>query len=220
MKTIFLKSRQPLITNQASLEDVKKSISFYEQKRQDLIDENTNRFQRYLDCQDDTIIGGLSDQITAERLNDCNSKLDALKKQLDGNFWTTKRDINLHFLINPAGEIVSTKLFNGNYGACFITNEAGGIAKFIGAVKRLETYKKKGVIICQGKLTMQAAVYLHKDLGFIRAVKYGALNPVVYKFSSINSSVGIIPELEDIIKNCDPQKWIKYYSKKENQYKY
>lgn len=220
MKNLQVKPKQPLVTNMATEEQIKSSISFYEQSLSDLRQEGIDRFQRYLNCQDDTLIGGLSDQINTERIREVSNKLDILNAQIKGDVLTNTRKINVHFLINPAAEIVSTRLFNGDYGACFITNEANGIKKFIGAVKRLETYKKKGVICCQGQLTLNSAIYLHKDLGFVRSYKYSAINPVAYNFKNVNASVSITPELEEMVKNVNPVKWINYYSKKENQYKY
>lgn len=220
MKNLQVKPKQPLIANMATEEQIKSSISFYEQKLSDLRQEGIERYQRYLNCQDDTLIGGLSDQINSERIREVSGKLDILNAQLKGDVLTNTRKINVHFLINPAGEIVSTRLFNGDYGACFITNEANGIKKFIGAVKRQETYKKKGVICCQGQLTLNSAIYLHKDEGFVYVYKYSAIKPVAYNFNNVYASVSITPELEEKVKQVNPVKWLNYYSKKENQYKF
>lgn len=220
MKKLFLKPKQPVISNMASTEKVNRSLSFCEAERKDLIDQSMNRFQRYLDGQDDTIIGGLSDQINTERMNSINAKIEILKDQIEGSVKISIRKAQVHFLINPAGDIVSTRLFAGDYGYCFITNEKDGIKKFISLAKRFETFKKKGVIICAGQLTIQIAEYLHSEYGFVTVIKYGAINPVVFNSKKVNTSVGITPELEDHVKKVNTQKWINYYSKKENQYKY
>lgn len=220
MKNLEVKLRQPLVANMATEEQIKSSISFYEQSLSDLRQEGIDRLQRYLSCQDDTLVGGLSDQINDERIREATGRLNILKAQLKGDVLANTRTINVHFLINPAGDIVSTRLFHGDYGACFITNEANGIRKFIGAVKRQETYKKKGVICCQGQLTVNSAMYLHRDHGFVYAYKYSAIKPVAYNYKNVNASVSITPELEEKVKQVNTDRWISYYAKQENQYKY
>lgn len=220
MKNYQVKPKQPLVTNMATEEQLKKSLEFYEKSLSELRQEGIDRFQRYLDCQDDTLIGGLSDQINNERIREANAKIDIIKSQLRGDVLTNISKVNVHFLITPAGDLVSTRLFNGDYGACFITNELNGIKKFIGAVKRQETYRKKGVICCQGELTLTSAFYLHKDEGFVRMYKYSAIKPVAYNFNKVRASVSITPELEDKVKEVNTQKWVNFYSKKNNQFKY
>lgn len=220
MKNYQVKPKQPLVTNMATEDQLKKSLEFYEKSLSELRQEGIDRYQRYLDCQDDTLIGGLSDQINNERIREVTAKIDIIKSQLRGDVLTNISKVNVHFLITPAGDLVSTRLFNGDYGACFITNELNGIKKFIGAVKRQETYRKKGVICCQGELTLTSAFYLHKDEGFVRMFKYGAIKPVAYNFNKVRASVSINPELEDKIKEVNTQKWVNFYSKKDNQFKY
>lgn len=220
MKNYQVKTKQPLVTNMATEEQLKKSLEFYEKNLSELRQEGIDRYQRYLDCQDDTLIGGLSDQINNERIREATAKIDIIKSQLIGDVLTNISKVNVHFLITPAGDLVSTRLFNGDYGACFITNELNGIKKFIGAVKRQETYRKKGVICCQGELTLTSAFYLHKDEGFVRMYKYSAIKPVAYNFNKDRASVSITPELEDKVKEVNTQKWVNFYSKKDNQFKY
>lgn len=220
MKNCQVKPKQPLVTNMATEEQLKKSLEFYEKSLSELRQDGIDRYQRYLDCQDDTLIGGLSDQINNERIREATAKLDIIKSQITGDVLTNISKVNVHFLITPAGDLVSTRLFNGDYGACFITNELNGIKKFIGAVKRQETYRKKGVICCQGELTLTSAFYLHKDEGFVRMYKYSAIKPVAYNFNKVRASVSITPELEDKVKEVNTQKWVNFYSKKNNQFKY
>lgn len=220
MKNYQVKTKQPLVTNMATEEQLKKSLEFYEKNLSELRQEGIDRYQRYLDCQDDTLIGGLSDQINNERIREATAKIDIIKSQLIGDVLTNISKVNVHFLITPAGDLVSTRLFNGDYGACFITNELNGIKKFIGAVKRQDTYRKKGVICCQGELTLTSAFYLHKDEGFVRMYKYSAIKPVAYNFNKVRASVSITPELEDKVKEVNTQKWVNFYSKKDNQFKY
>ena len=37
-----------------------------------------DRMRRYFDCQDDTILGGISDQVTSETISNINRKFDLL----------------------------------------------------------------------------------------------------------------------------------------------
>ena len=41
-----------------------------------------DRMRRYFDCQDDTILGGISDRVTSETISNINRKFDLLIEQV------------------------------------------------------------------------------------------------------------------------------------------
>lgn len=213
MKTIFINSRQSIFNNLATEEQIKKSLNHYQRDLSDLQKQSEDRWQRYMNCQDDTIIGGLSDQINSERLREVRKKIDILSDQIEGNIKVNVDYVYVHFLISTDGILVSTRCFNGEYGICFITNEHNGIKKFISLAKRQETFRKKGVLICEGKIKRQYASYLHTTEGFVRVLKYGAIVPSSFKYGRVRQSVSIVPHLEDLVKKIDPKRWIKFIEK-------
>lgn len=98
-----------------------------------------DRVKRYFECQDDTILGGISDQVTSETINRINRKFDLLiEQEKNGGFLLrTEQTIVLY----KNGEIVSDKLCYGKFGKFFVLNDGS----FVSVAKKKTTFDKKGV---------------------------------------------------------------------------
>ena len=119
-----------------------------EQKRVEalrpLLEENNSRWERYMNCQDDTLIGGISDQLNSRRIQEVNSKYDLLIKQaLSGGILTC--EVKQLCLFSLEGVLLSEKIILGKYGECFVFTQ-NGETKFVGLSKKQVTYFKKGYI--------------------------------------------------------------------------
>lgn len=98
-----------------------------------------DRMRRYFNCQDDTILGGISDQVTSATINKINRKYDLLiEQELNGGFLSrTENTICLY----KNGVMVSDKLCNGKFGKFFVLTDGS----FISVAKKKATFDKKGV---------------------------------------------------------------------------
>lgn len=200
MKRLEIKKGRPIIQNAASDLQVLNQINVTRDKIQSLINESN-------------IKTALGNNIASSKVNDEKTTLNFLLQQFQRDIKLTSKFVSVHFLITPGGDIVSTKAFLGQYGIAFITNELNGIKKYINAAKRPETYRKHGVIICEAKVEIKSAVYLRSDLELVYAFRIGSITPCSYKFGRINTSVAIMPEIEEAIKSVNTQRFIKFYNK-------
>jgi len=97
-----------------------------------------DRVKRYFDCQDDTILGGISDQVTTETINTINRKYNLLiEQELNGGFLTSK--ISKLCLFDLEGNFLTDNIVTTKFGSAFCFN---GI--FVSLSKKQETYNKKG----------------------------------------------------------------------------
>jgi hypothetical protein len=98
-----------------------------------------DRIKRYFDCQDDTIFGGISDQVTSNTINEINRKYDLLiEQELNGGFLSrTEKTVCLY----KNGVMVSDKLCQGKFGKFFVLTDG----TFISVAKKKTTFDKKGV---------------------------------------------------------------------------
>jgi hypothetical protein len=97
-----------------------------------------DRVKRYFDCQDDTIIGGISDQVTTETINTINRKYDLLiEQELNGGF--LKSEVNKLCLFDLDGNFLTDNIVTTKFGSAFCFNGA-----FVSLSKKQETYNKKG----------------------------------------------------------------------------
>jgi hypothetical protein len=97
-----------------------------------------NRMQRYFECQDDTILGGISDQVTSSIISKIKRKYDLLiEQELNGGYLSrTENTICLY----KNGVMVSDKLCNGKFGKFFVLTNG----TFCSVAKKKSTFDKKG----------------------------------------------------------------------------
>lgn len=202
MKRLQIKARKPIIQDQADRLEVIQQF-----------DNWTSNFYKLRHEHENAYPDNLKQQIIMSKMIDAKKTVGFLWKQIADSISIEKKFLHIHFLMTPAGQVVSTKAFCGQYGIAFITDQSNGIKKYINAAKRPETYRKNGVIICEAKVELRSAVYLHKTEGLVYAFRIGAISPVKYNYNRINTSVSIAPEIEEAVKGLDPQRWIKFFNK-------
>lgn len=202
MKRLQIKARKPIIQDQADKTEVYSILLSYQSQYFLLKHEHEEAYP-----------DNLKQQIIMSKIIDTGKTLNYLLKQSTDSIEIEKKFLHIHFLMTPAGQVVSTKAFCGQYGIAFITDQSNGIKKYINAAKRPETYRKHGVIICEAKVELRSAVYLHKTEGLVYAFRIGAISPVKFNYNRINTSVSIAPEIEEAVKGLDPQRWIKFFNK-------
>ena len=101
-----------------------------------------DRMRRYLDCQDDSIIGGISDQVTQETMRTINRKFDLFIEQVK-NGGRLNQSTEYLCLYDLEGNLVTDVVVKGKFGQCFMIG-SGDNVKFISIAKRQATYNKKG----------------------------------------------------------------------------
>ena len=101
-----------------------------------------DRMRRYFDCQDDTILGGISDQVTQETMRTINRKFDLFIEQLK-NGGRLNQSTEFLCLYDLDGNFVTDVVVDGKFGRCFLIG-SGDNVKFIGISKKQATYNKKG----------------------------------------------------------------------------
>jgi hypothetical protein len=101
-----------------------------------------DRMRRYFDCQDDTILGGISDQVTSETMSNINRKFDLLIQQVkNGGRLSSSTEYLCLYDLND--NFITDVVVDGRYGKCFLIG-SGDDVKFISIAKRQSTYNKKG----------------------------------------------------------------------------
>ena len=101
-----------------------------------------DRMRRYFDCQDDSILGGISDQVTSETISGINRKFDLFIQQLK-NGGRLNQSTEYLCLYDLDGNFVTDVVVKGKYGKCFLIG-SGDDVKFISIAKKQATYNKKG----------------------------------------------------------------------------
>ena len=105
--------------------------------------ESADRWERYMNCQDDTLIGGMSDQLNGERRSEINRRYDLFIEQVQ-NGGSLKSTSVVLALYDLEGNFVTDNIVNGAFGRCFCY-DINGSTKFVGIAKRQSTYTKKGL---------------------------------------------------------------------------
>lgn len=97
-----------------------------------------DRMRRYFDCQDDTILGGISDQVTSQTISKINRKYDMLiEQELNGGF-LVRSEKTICLFRNDV--MISDKLCNGKFGLFFVLTDGS----FVSIAKKKATFDKKG----------------------------------------------------------------------------
>lgn len=97
-----------------------------------------DRWNRYMNCQDDSIIGGISDQVTSNTISEINRRFDiAIEQELNGGFLVRNEKTICLF---KDGVMVSDKLCNGKFGLFFVLTDG----TFVSVAKKKATFDKKG----------------------------------------------------------------------------
>jgi hypothetical protein len=97
-----------------------------------------DRVRRYFDCQDDTLLGGMSDQVTSNCISNINRKYDMLiEQELNGGFLIRSEKTICLF---RNGIMVSDKLCRGKFGLFFVLTDGS----FVSVAKKKATFDKKG----------------------------------------------------------------------------
>lgn len=102
-----------------------------------------DRMRRYFDCQDDTILGGISDQVTQETMRTINRKFDLFIEQVK-NGGRLNQEVETLCLYDLEGNFVTDVLVDGRFGRCFIIKNGESDVQFVSVAKRQATYNKKG----------------------------------------------------------------------------
>jgi hypothetical protein len=98
-----------------------------------------DRMRRYFDCQDDTIFGGISDQVTSSTISKIKRKYDILiEQELNGGFLSRNED---SICLYKNDVMVSDKICSGKFGMFFALLDG----TFISVAKKKTTFDKKGV---------------------------------------------------------------------------
>lgn len=101
-----------------------------------------NRWERYMNCQDDSIIGGISDNVTSNTISTIKRKYDLFIEQFENGGFLTSQS-NMLCLFDLDGNYITDNIVNGKFGECFcFTNN--GETKFVSLSKKESTYEKKG----------------------------------------------------------------------------
>lgn len=211
MKTVTLSPKTNLLANAADPSTVAQLLN-------QIIAQKSSHLTAYVRKLNLDPGNDLERNISNAAIDDLNKKIEILENQLSGSLKILTKTIYVRFLIHKSdGVLVSTRMFNGEYGACFITNQYLGISKFIGASRRLPTYLRKDVIPCDGKLIASQCSYLSKD-GFVREVQFSPISMIAFDPKKTRPhSVGIVPELEEIVKAVNTAKWFNMFQNKNSR---
>ena len=130
-----------------TLTSIEENINQLEIRRQDALkpyhEINDDRMRRYFDCQDDTILGGISDQVTQETMRTINRKFDLFIEQVK-NGGRINQEIESLCLYDLEGNFVTDVIVDGKFGRCFLIKKSENDVQFISIAKKQTTYNKKG----------------------------------------------------------------------------
>lgn len=127
-------------TKFATKEDIKK---WEAEALKPLLKENEERMVRaYVECMDDTIVCGISDNLCKERMSNIRQKAKDYIEQLENGF--LKIEVERVYLYDLDDNLVSDKIVLGQFGYCWIIENQDGSVKFVGCPKRQSTLNKKG----------------------------------------------------------------------------
>lgn len=126
-----------------------------------------DRMLRYFNCQDDTILGGISDQVTDRTMSRINRGFDLAKEQILNGGYLLRADVEV-VLYNLEGVRVSEKVCNGKFGYFFLLNDGS----FVSTAKKKATFTKKGYTVmvetttykCKYSHTTDKGYEIYKDI--------------------------------------------------------
>ena len=140
----FVKTKHK--THMETITSIEEKIAALEIRRENALkpynEIQEDRMRRYFDCQDDSILGGISDQVTSETISGINRKFDLFIEQLK-NGGRLNQSTEYLCLYDLEGNFVTDVVVKGKYGKCFLIG-SGDDVKFISIAKRQATYNKKG----------------------------------------------------------------------------
>jgi hypothetical protein len=120
-----------------------------------------DRMRRYFDCQDDTILGGISDQVTSQTISKINRKYDILiEQELNGGFLVRSEKTICLF---KDGVMVSDKLCSGKFGLFFVLVDN----TFVSIAKKKTTFDKKGFEVKVIDIDYKCSFVKITDKGFV-----------------------------------------------------
>jgi hypothetical protein len=109
----------------------------------------SDRANRYYDCQDDTIMNGMSWNATQDKINSICYKADLMEEQI------VKGCVTLNFmqskLYDLNGNLIDAKIVCTQFGEAYVTND--GI--FISCAKKQSTLNKKGYMVKTFEVTLK-----------------------------------------------------------------
>lgn len=111
------------------------------------------RAQNYYNCVDDYSSGGICDKAAYETISSCRGAIELLKKQAErGKPFVDEFTVDV--LTDMHGNVVSERIVNGKFGACWIIG-SGDSVSFISTAKKMTTYNKKGYKVMQRVFTLE-----------------------------------------------------------------
>jgi hypothetical protein len=120
-----------------------------------------DRMQRYFDCQDDTILGGISDQVTSDTISKINRGFDlAIEQELNGGFLVRSEKTIALF---KNGVMVSDKICSGKFGLFFVLTDNS----FVSVAKKKATFDKKGFDVRVIEIDYKCNYVRISDKGFV-----------------------------------------------------
>ena len=118
------------------------NLEILEQNRQNALkpyrEIQDDRMKRYFDCQDDSIMGGISWEVTSKTMKQINRKYDILVEQEMNGGFLYREESSIQLYRN--GEMVSDKLCRGKFGLFFVLIDGS----FVSVAKKKATFDKKG----------------------------------------------------------------------------
>jgi len=109
----------------------------------------SDRMERYYNCQDDTLIGGISWNGTDNEINSIRYKADLMEEQIKNGC------VTLNFLKSKLydlnGNLIDAKLVPTQFGQAYVTKDGA----FIGCAKKQATFEKKGYIVKTFDVTLK-----------------------------------------------------------------
>jgi hypothetical protein len=141
------------------------TIEQLEQKRQNALapyyEIQDDRIRRYFDCQDDTILGGISSQVTLNTISKINRNYDLLiEQELNGGFLLRNEKSICLF---KDGILVSEKICKGKFGLFFVLIDGS----FVSVAKKKTTFDKKGFEVKILQTEYKCSFVKITDKGFI-----------------------------------------------------
>lgn len=141
------------------------NIEKLEQARQNALapyyEIQNDRWNRYMDCQDDTIIGGMSDQVTSNTISKIKRTYDILiEQELNGGFLLRSEKSICLF---KDGILVSEKLCKGKFGLFFVLTDGS----FVSVAKKKATFDKKGFEVKISQTDYKCNFVRITDKGFV-----------------------------------------------------
>ncbi len=141
------------------------TIEKLEQNRQNALapyyEIQDDRMRRYFDCQDDTILGGISDQVTSNTISNINRYYDILiEQELNGGFLLRNEKSICLF---KDGVLVSEKICRGKFGLFFVLTDGS----FLGVAKKKATFDKKGFEVKILQTEYKCSFVKITDKGFV-----------------------------------------------------